>query len=74
MPASGANASKTTVCAAARLAPPSTLPSTMLHRGTGATSTACRKPSRRSSMSVIVAKIAVNSTTISNIPGKKYAM
>ena len=58
-------------CSMAIAAPPSTLPSTIDQRGTGATSTPCKKPSRRSSMIEIVAKIAVNSRIITSVPGKK---
>ncbi len=32
----------------------------------------CKNPSRRSSMTEIVAKMAVNKMIITNVPGKKY--
>jgi hypothetical protein len=54
-------------------APPRTLPSTIAQRGAGETSTDCRKPSLRSSMIEIVAKIAVKSRIITSVPGKKWA-
>ena len=38
--------------------PPASFPSTIESRGTGATSTPCKKPSRRSSITLIVEKIA----------------
>ena len=44
---------------------------TIDQRGIGATSTDCKKPSRRSSMIEIVAKIAVNSRISTSVPGKK---
>src|SRR5437879_12389586 len=53
--------------------PPAIFPSAMLERGTGATITDWRKPSRRSSMIDIVEKIAVNSRIITTTPGKKYS-
>ena len=73
MPARGASARMTSPCAIARTVPPSTLPRTTIDRGTGATRTDCRNPSRRSSMSDTVEKIAVNSRTITTTPGKKYS-
>ncbi len=60
-------------CSMAMAAPPRILPITIAHRGTGATSTPCKKPSRRSSMIEIVAKIAVNNRIITSVPGKKWA-
>src|SRR5262245_5513969 len=62
----------TAACASAISAPPKILPNTIDQRGTGATSTACKNPSRRSSMTEIVAKMAVNKTIITSVPGKKY--
>ena len=49
--------------------PPSTLPSTIAERGTGATSTDSRKPSLRSSITDIMVKIEVNSTIMMSAPG-----
>jgi hypothetical protein len=43
----------------------------MDERGTGEISTPCRKPSLRSSMTVIVEKIAVNIVIIASVPVKK---
>ena len=68
-PTSGAKTRKTSPCAAASVVPPSTLPSTMAARGTGATSTDSRKPSLRSSITDIMVKIAVKSTIITSVPG-----
>src|SRR5690606_2676616 len=45
----------------------------MDQREIGATSTPCRKPSRRSSTIEIVEKMAVNSRIITSVPGKKCA-
>ena len=49
--------------------PPRLLPSTSATRGTGAASTACRKPWWRSSITEIVEKIAVNSIVSTTMPG-----
>ena len=49
---------------------PSTLPSTIAMRETGATSTDCRNPSRRSSITEIVEKIAVKRRIIRGVPGR----
>ena len=57
-------------CMTASIAPPATLPSTIDQRGSGATSTDCRNPSRRSSISEMVEKMAVNSRINTNVPGK----
>src|SRR2546426_1768632 len=72
-PARGASTRRTSPCATARTVPPSTLPRTKIERGTGATRTDCRKPSRRSSMTDTVEKMAVNSRIITTTPGKKYS-
>ena len=69
MPATGASIRKSTPCSMARVVPPSACPSTMLMRGTGATSTPCRNPALRSSMTAMVAKIAVNKRTKMMVPG-----
>ena len=53
--------------------PPASFPSTIDQRGIGATSTDCKNPSRRSSITLIVAKIAVNSRISTSVPGKKYS-
>ncbi|CAM4327309.1 hypothetical protein COSO111634_37625 [Corallococcus soli] len=50
---------------------PSALPSTTASLEPGPASTAWRKPSLRSSMTVMVAKMALKSTTIVTTPGKK---
>ena len=55
------------------MVPPNTFPRTMTDLGTGAASTPCRNPSRRSSMIEIVEKIAVNITIRTATPGKKYS-
>ena len=52
---------------------PKTLPRTIADRPTGATSTPCRKPAWRSSMIEIVAKIAVNKTISTIVPGNAYS-
>ena len=49
--------------------PPAIFPRAMLERGTGATITDCRKPSRRSSMIDIVEKIEVKSIMSTIVPG-----
>src|SRR2546425_8743260 len=72
-PARGASATRMSPCATARNVPPSTLPRTKIDRGTGATRTDCRKPSRWSSMTDTVEKMAVNSRIITTTPGKKYS-
>ena len=56
-------------CSVAIAAPPATLPKTIAERGAGETSTDCRNPSLRSSMSDIAEKIDVNRTIRRTIPG-----
>ena len=51
--------------------PPRHLPETIDARETGATSTPCKKPSRRSSMTDTVEKIAVKRRMSTTVPGKK---
>ena len=46
---------------------------TIAERDAGLTSTPCRNPSLRSSMTVMVEKIAVKSRIITSAPGKKYS-
>src|SRR5690606_28747193 len=64
----------TAACTQAIADPPSTLPTKTGQRPTGATRTDCMNPSRRSSMTEMVAKMAVNSTINAIVPGKKYSM
>ena len=68
-PASGASARKIAACMSAMATPPSVLPSTSAARDAGATSTACKKPLWRSSITDIVVKIDVNRTTSMTMPG-----
>ncbi len=68
-PASGASARKIAACIEAMVTPPSVLPSTSDARETGATSTACRKPWWRSSITEIVVKIDVKSRVSMTMPG-----
>ncbi len=72
-PTAGAKTRKIRPCSVASVAPPSTLPSTMTERLTGATSTESRKPSLRSSITDIMVKMAVKSTIMISAPGKKYS-
>ena len=74
MPSRGLRRTKISPCTKASAVPPRTLPSTIAIRGTAATSTDCKTPSRRSSITEIVEKIAVNSRIITIVPGKKYSM
>src|SRR5229473_5525787 len=53
MPTSGAKTKKISPWAAASVVPPNTFPRTMAARGTGATSTESRKPSLRSSITMM---------------------
>ena len=69
IPASGAIARKIAPCISASVVQPSAWPSTIVAREIGATSTPCRKPSRRSSTVEVVAKIAVNSSISTITPG-----
>ena len=62
-----------TACTTASTVPPNTFPNTSDPRGTGETSTACKKPSRRSSMIEIVEKMAVKSKISTATPGRKYS-
>src|SRR6266404_7344565 len=73
MPTNGASNRNINPCTSASVVPPRILPSTSANRPTGATSTACRNPSRRSSMIEMVEKIAVNSSTSTIVPPKKYS-
>ena len=58
-------------CARARRVPPAIFPAATANGETGETTTACRNPSRRSSMTEIVEKIAAKRTTRTTVPGKK---
>ena len=58
IPRAGAIARKSPACSTASAVPPHSFPSTSAGRLTGATSTACRKPSRRSSIIEMVENIA----------------
>jgi hypothetical protein len=69
MPDSGARARKTAPWSQARVAPPNTLPATMAAREIGATSTPCRKPTSRSSITEMVEKMAAKSSTSTIVPG-----
>src|SRR5687767_12651984 len=68
-----ASGRKTRACTSAIAAPPQIFPSTIAQRRTGATSTDCRKPSLRSSITEIVVKMAVNSTISITLPGNEYS-
>src|ERR1017187_10097209 len=68
-PSNGANARKSSPWMVESVVPPSTLPSTMAARGTGATRTESRKPSLRSSITDIMVKIEVKSTNIMSALG-----
>ncbi len=72
-PTTGARTRKRTPCKSAKVVPPSACPRTIDHLGTGATSTPCRNPSRRSWTIEIVAKIAVNKSTNTIMPAYKYS-
>src|SRR5450755_4172335 len=68
-PTNGAKTKKRSPWIVESVVPPSTLPSTMAERGTGATSTESRKPSLRSSITDIMVKMEVNSTIMMSAPG-----
>src|ERR1035441_9832565 len=67
-PNAGAKTRKMSPCAVAKVAPPSTLPSTMTERLTGATRTESRNPSLRSSITDIMVQMAVKSTIMIRDP------
>jgi hypothetical protein len=71
MPASGASRQKKRACNTARVVPPRNFPSGMAAGERGATRAPCKKPSRRSSITEIVEKIAVKSMIRRRMPGKK---
>src|ERR1700685_103606 len=73
IPTNGASNRNISPCMSASVVPPRIFPSTSANRPTGATSTACRNPSRRSSMIEIVENIAVNNSTRTIVPPKKYS-
>src|SRR5471030_396077 len=73
MPTNGASSKNINPCTSASVVPPRIFPNTSANRPTGATSTACKNPSRRSSMIEIVENIAVNSSTSTIVPPKKYS-
>ena len=69
-PARGAKGSRTSPCASAWSAPAMILPSAIAGRGTGATSTALKKPICRSKTIVMAEKVAVKSMERPMVPGK----
>src|SRR6056297_385741 len=71
VPTASTKARNTIACTQAIADPPSTLPANTGQRPTGATNTDCMKPSRRSSITEMVAKMAVNNTINATVPGKK---
>ena len=71
MPSAGAKQRNTSPWIVESVVPPSTLPSTITERCTGATSTESRKPSLRSSITDIMVKMEVKSTIMMSAPGKK---
>jgi len=68
-PAIGASSTNSALCESATPVAPRLLPTTIDIREPGATITACKKPLWRSSITLIVVKIAVDSTTITSTPG-----
>src|SRR6202050_1461162 len=73
IPTNGASNKNINPCTSASVVPPRIFPSTSANRPTGATSTACKNPSRRSSMIEMVESIAVNNSTNTIVPPKKYS-
>src|SRR5439155_380796 len=70
-PMNGAKIRNASPCTVASVAPPRTLPSTIAERLAGDTSTESKKPSRRSSITDNIVKIAGNDTnTMSRVPYK----
>lgn len=70
MPLKGAKTQKMEDCRRARVVPPRSLPVTIEAGWAGETRAYCRNPSRRSSMTVTVEKIAVKSMMRARVPEK----